>query len=251
MSDYFLGQGKMYIAARDASGNPLAQRWMGDVSAAKVSLKVKKVQQQESFTGQRSIVKSISLDKDANIDLTLLEISAENLALALFGKSVTIGSSSVTGEAMPVDLISGDRISLKYPQVTSVVVTDSSATPVVMNASKYMIDAAYGAIVLTDVTGFTQPFKVAYTHAAIENVSIFSAVQSEVFLRYEGINLAENGAPIIVELYRVSTEPLKDLPLITEKISDMNLSAAVMIDVSKPASDEMGQFGRIMKVKPL
>jgi hypothetical protein len=76
----------------------------------------------------------------------------------------------------------------------------------------------------------TQPLKVAYTHAPLESVSMFTAQQSEVFIRYEGINLAEGGTPIVVELYKVNPEPLKDLALITDKFADMAISSAVLID---------------------
>jgi len=48
MTQYFLGQGKVYIASRDAAGKPKAQRWLGDVSAAKLGLKVTKAEQKES-----------------------------------------------------------------------------------------------------------------------------------------------------------------------------------------------------------
>ena len=251
MTQYFLGQGKIFVAARTALGVALAQRWLGDVSDAKFSLKTTTLKHKESYSGQRSTAKNIVTDKEATIDLTLQELSQENLALALYGKSTEIASGSVTGEALPNNLVADDRISLKYMQVSAVIVTDSAATPATLNASKYVVDAQYGTITFKDVAGATQPFKVAYTHAALENVSVFTAAQPEVFLRYEGINLAEDNAPIILELYKVNTEPLKELALITDKLADLTISASVLIDNTKPVSDEFGQFGRILQLKPV
>jgi len=248
MTQYLLGQGKVYIAARDAAGKPKAQRWLGDVSAAKVGLKVTKADQKESYSGQRSTVKSIVVGKEATFDMTLQEVSKDNLALALSGKPTSLVSGSVTGEALPLALIAGDRVSLKYPKVSSVVITDSATPSVTLDPAKYDVDADFGAITFKDVAGVTQPLKVAYTHAPLESVSMFTAQQSEVFIRYEGINLAEGGTPIVVELYKVNPEPLKDLALITDKFADMAISSAVLIDSSKPADDEIGQFGRIIQV---
>ncbi|MFZ6675379.1 hypothetical protein [Undibacterium sp. Xuan67W] len=252
MTQYFLGQGKMFIASRDSAGNPKAQRWLGDVSAAKIGLKTDNVKHKESYSGQRATAKNIVVGKEATIDMTLMEISQDNLCLAIYGKSSSIASGSVTGEVLPLALVAGDRVSLKYIKVSTVVITDSTpVTPLVVSALKYDVDADFGTITFKDVTGLVQPLKVAYTHAALDNVSVFTAPQPEVFLRYEGINLAEGNAPIVLEMYKVNTDPLKDLALITDKLADMNISASILIDNTKPVSDEFGQFGRILQVTPI
>lgn len=250
MTDYFLGQGRVLIGAINAAGVVLALRWLGDVSDLKISLKTDTIKNKENYSGQRSTVKNITIGKEATVDLTLEELSQENLALALYGKSMLINSGSVTGEVLPIGLVAGDQVALKYMQVNAVMITDSSGTPVTLDPSKYDLDQNYGSITFKDVSSATQPFKVAYTHAALNNVSVFTAAQPEVFLRYEGINLAEGNAPVVVELYKVSTEPLKELALITDKLSNMQITASVLLDSTKPASDEFGQFGRILQGAP-
>ncbi|MGB7480153.1 MAG: hypothetical protein WA924_07500, partial [Burkholderiaceae bacterium] len=215
MSNYFLGQGRLDIAARTAAGLPKALRWLGDVSEAKLSLTVESVKHKESHTGQRMLAKNIPIGKEAVFDFTPMELSRENLAMTLSGTSTTVAQGTVTAEALPDGLVAGDKVALKYPQVSDVVITDSSVTPATVDSSKYEVNATYGTITIKDVAGLTQPLKVAYTHEAVDSVSVFTAAQSEIFVRYEGINLAEGGAPIIVELYKVATEPLKELALIT------------------------------------
>jgi len=250
MTRYLLGQGKWYTAKRDAAGNPKALRWLLDTSAAKIALKTSTVKQTESYSGQRGTVKNITVAKDCTIELTLQELSKENLSLALFGKAQTVASGSVTGEVLPADLVAGDRVALKFPKVSNLVLTDSATPPAPIDAAKYKLDPAYGAIVLNDITGITQPIKAAYKHDPVEQVSIFSSIPEDIFLRYEGINLAEDGAPIIVELYRVKTEPLKELALISDnKVADMNISGSVLIDTTKSPEDDLGQFGRIVQTQ--
>lgn len=248
MSNYFLGQGKLSIAARTAGGLPKALRWLGDVSEAKLSLSVQNVDHKESYSGQRMTAKKFGIGKDATFDFTLMELSKDNLALALYGKSSLIPQGTVTSEQLPSDLVDGDKVALKYPGISAVTIIDSTATPVTVDPSKYTVDPIYGTITLIDITALVQPLKAAYTHAAVENVSVFTAAQTEVFIRYEGINLAENGAPIVVELYKVSTEPLKELSLITTALADQKISSAVLIDSARPADDEIGQFGRILQL---
>ncbi|MFZ6712997.1 hypothetical protein [Undibacterium sp. TC9W] len=245
---YYLGQGKTFFGLRDANGNPKSLRWLGDVDEAKITFKTTKVERKESWSGERGKSMSLVLDKEANLDLTLMDFSPENVSQVIFGKNSLIANGTVTGEVLPSGLLSGDRIALKYPQVSAVTITDSSATPVTLNSSKYDVEAVYGAITIKDATGLTEPLKVAYTHGGVNSISIFSKIPDDVYFRYEGINLAQGGTPIIVELYRLKTEPLKELALITEKQGDMKISAEVLIDSTKPADGEMGRFGRILQV---
>lgn len=65
MSNYYLGQGKLYLAARTAGGQAKALRWLGDVSDAKLSLKVDNVKHKESYTGQRLDAKNLVIGKEA------------------------------------------------------------------------------------------------------------------------------------------------------------------------------------------
>jgi hypothetical protein len=248
MSNYFYGQGKLYCAKRGVTGLPGALRWFGDVSDAKLALKSSVLKHQESYTGQRSTAKKIVNGKEATFDFTLMELSRENLAMELYGTANAIASGSITAEVLPLALVAGDRVSLKYMKVSTVVITDSASTPVTLDPAKYEVDATYGAITLLDVAGVTQPLKVAYTHAALDSVSVFSSVPEDIFIRYEGINLAEGGAPIIVELYKLNTEPLKELSLINSKFSEGVISADVLIDTLRPADAELGQFGRILQL---
>ena len=247
MSNYLLGQGSIFVAERDANGKPKALRWLRDVSSAKIALKTTEVNHKESYSGQRSTAKVITTGKEASIDLTLMEMSGENLAMATQGKLAQVTNGTITNEVLPIGLVAGDRIALKYPKVSAVTITDSTGTPATLDPAKYHVNAEYGAIVLDDLTGVTQPLKVAYSYAALETVAIFAEGQKQTFWRYEGINLAEEGKPIIVELYRVTAKPLKDLSLITDKLSDMNISADVLIDTTKPANSDLGQFGRILQ----
>lgn len=248
MSNYLLGQGKIYAAARDTNGKPKALRWLGDASEGKLALKTDNAEHKESYSGQRATAKKIVIGKEASFNFTLMELSKENLAMVLHGKAATIPAGSITGEALPSGLVAGDRVALKYPQVSAVVITDSTGAPVTLDPEKYEVDAIYGAITLLDVAGVVQPLKVAYSHAAIDNVSVFTAVPDDIFIRYEGINLAEGGTPIVVELYKLSTEPLKELSLISTKFVETSINATVLIDSSRPADDELGQFGRILQV---
>lgn len=69
-------------------------------------------------------------------------------------------------------------------------------------------------------------------------------------LRYEGINLAENGAPVIAELYKCAPSLLNELALITDgnDVAGMPVNFGVLLDSLKPAGGGLGQFGRLIQV---
>lgn len=250
---YFYGQGKVE-AAPIVNGVIGKWRWIQDVSAMSIKLAVEKVEHKESFSGQKALVRSFPIGKTATVDMTLHSIGPDNLGMTLYGKVVTKAAGTVTGEVLPAALVAGDLITLANPGVSDVVITDSAATPVVLDEQYYALpaDGAYGEVQILSLPlpAPTQPFKAAYGYAATKQVGMFTAPQPTVALRYKGINLAEGGAPVIVELYKVATDPLQELALISDgnSVAGMQISGGILLDTSRPATGDLGQFGRIIQL---
>ncbi len=249
---FYYGQGRIYLAERDAvTGVPGLQRWVGDVSAFSVKLAVEKVEHKESYSGQRSLVRSFPIGKSATVDMTLHQVDVDNLALALTGNSTSTALGTVSAESLPSALVAGSQVSLANPGVSSVVVTDSTGTPLTLvEGTDYTVDAAFGRITILNVGTYVQPFKVAYSYSARKAVGMFTTGQKNFALRYEGVNLAEGNAPVIVDLYKLAPDPLAELALITtgNDVAGMQITGGVLLDSSKPASGALGQFGSITQV---
>ncbi|MFU4385815.1 hypothetical protein ACM725_30260, partial [Pseudomonas aeruginosa] len=138
--------------------------------------------------------------------------------------------------------------------VSELVITDSASSPAPLDPQYYALraDGAYGEVQLLGLPtpAPTQPFKAAYEYAATKQVGMFTAPQPTVALRYKGINLAEGGAPVIVELYKVATDPLQELALISDgnTVAGMQISGGILLDTSKPDTGDLGRFGRIIQL---
>lgn len=250
---YYYGQGRISIAIRDAlTGVPGAYRWVGDVSALTVKLATEKVEHKESHSGQRGLARSFPIGKTATIDMTLHQIDTDNLSLALYGTSTSTIGGTVTAEALPADLVVGDEVRLANPGVSALVLTDSTPTTpkTLVLDTDYTVDPAFGRITILNITGLVQPFQAAYTYAARKAVGMFTTGQPNIALRYEGVNLAENNAPVLTEFYKVAPDPLQELALITtgNDVAGMAITAAVLLDSNKPAGGALGQFGSITQV---
>jgi hypothetical protein len=78
---------------------------------------------------------------------TLEEASKENIAYILNGQATAIAGGTVTAKNLGTVAV-GVEVALGGYNVSNVVIKDSTGTPVVVNASKYKVDAAFGTVTL-------------------------------------------------------------------------------------------------------
>jgi hypothetical protein len=255
MSTYASFQGRVYLGKRDASGNPVEVRSPGNVAELKLSLKTEVLEHFESQTGQRTLDHRMVKQKSATVMLTIEEFTKENLALALYGSFVQNQGGTVQAELIP-HLVVGDRFLLAHPKVSGVIVKDSSPTPKTLAAgTDYTLDADFGAIQLLRLddgaatpTAYVAPLKVNYSYGQATEIGIFTQPLPERFLRLEGLNTAQGNAKVLVELYRVAFDPLKELSLISDEYNKFELEGSLLADPSKPIDAVLGSFGRIVQL---
>ena len=250
MSHYASFQGRVYLGKRDMNGLPIEVRSPGNVAELKLSLKTEVLEHYESQSGQRSLDHRMVKSKSASVNLTIEEFTPENLALALYGTYVATSSGTVIDEpigcAAPVV---GDRYFLAHPKVSTLVVRDSAGTPGTLTlGTHYTADTDFGAIQFLDTTGLTAPFKASYAFGNVAEIGIFTQPLPERFLRLEGLNTAQGNTRVLVELYRVAFDPLKELALISNDYNKFELEGSLLADSTKPYDAVLGAFGRIVQV---
>jgi len=250
MSTYASFQGRVYLGKRDILGNPTEVRTPGNVSNLGIALKTDVIEHYESTTGQRALDHRMVKQKNGTVKLTTEEFTSENLALALYGAFAAVTSGTVATETISATAPTlGDRYFLAHQKVSTVVITDSAATPATLAAgTNYTVDEGFGAVTFLNVTGFTAPLKAAYAFGAVTDISMFTAPLPERYLRLEGINTSDSNKRVMVELYRVAFDPLKNLDLITNDLNKFELEGSLLADSTKAYDAVMGQFGRITMI---
>jgi hypothetical protein len=248
---YFSGQGRVYLAQRDANGNPLDLRWVGNVPDLKISLAVEKSEHKESHSGQRLTDFELITGKSGELTCTLEKYDQANLELVAYGVSQSVAAGSVDDEPLAVGMVAGSLRLLAHQFVSAVTVEDSTpGTPLVLPTTQYKVHGPQGAVELLDgTTGgpYVQPFKVSYTRGAAKQLAMFRAAQPQLWLRFDGVNTADGNKRVIVDLYKVSIDPTKDLSLIGTELQKFELVGMVLADTEKDADGELGQFGRIIQ----
>lgn len=246
---YFSGQGRVYIGARDLNGKPQGLSYVGNVPDLKLSLSVETLEHQESISGQRLTDLQLIKAKKGEFACTLEELIPVNLGLALYGTTTDQVSGTVTAESLPNPVTPGSLYLLARQNVTDVVVRDASVTPQTLPADQYSLNAGFGSLVIQDKTTggpYVEPFKVDYAYGAAQVTALFTQPLPERWVRFEGLNTADGNREVVIDLYRVAINPAKELSVITDALLKFELSGQVLADTLKPASGELGQFGRVV-----
>lgn len=246
---YFIGQGRVYVADRDTSGNSKSFRDCGDVSSLKFSLSTDVVEHNEHTSGQKLTDLRIERKKSASMQAIIDEFSKENIALSCRSTAGTIAAGTVTAEVFtPTGVVAGEIYRTVKPVVSSVVVKDSAGSPATLTlGTHYTIeDAKAGLIKFVNVAAFVQPFKVDYSNGLVDNVPLFTTGLNEKWLRFVGLNGANSDKKVMVDLYRVAFDPMKDFDLIGDDITKFSLDGSVLYDSTKVADAVLGTFGRVV-----
>ncbi|QQE90271.1 hypothetical protein [Azotobacter chroococcum] len=250
MSQLISLQGSLYSAIRNATtGKPGKMTWLGNASAASLAIAVEKSDKNESFSGSRGLYGSLITAKSGTLSITLDEFLVENLAMALHSTPVDIVSGTVSGEALPSGLVSGDEVQLDKRFTSNLVLTDSNATPATLvEGSDYeIVSAAGGIIKILDPTSLTQPFEADYSYAAADSLAIFAnATPPERWIFFDGINTVTD-EKVILDLFRVQFDPVSDFGLINEDWGGLQLTGTLLLDPINLKNSNLGGYGRMMK----
>lgn len=243
---YFSGQGKVFVATRDANGNPGPFRDLGNVPALSLTLETDVLEHKESRTGNRLTDLRLVRERTANATLTLESFNVKNLQMLLYGTSVSSGGSSVTNELSPTGLAVGDIVALSRPHVSAVTVNTAPGGAAWVLNTDYSLDAASGMITILSVAKGTA-IEVDFTYAATDIVPMFKDTQQERYLRFVGLNTANANKVVTVELYRVVFDPASTFDLINDELAQFELNGSVLYDSTRDANSILGGFGRIIQ----
>lgn len=229
---YFSGQGVVMLADRDNSGNPTGFTPVGNVSDLKITVAASVLEHKESHTGARGTDLRLTTELKCGLSMTMENFIAQNLADALRGEVTSITGTSVTNQA--AKFYPGKVISLGKINVSAVTVTDPSPTPANLVAgTDYFLNADAGSIQFADtVTGLVSgdALEIDFTYGDQKRVDSLTVGAPTKYMRFEGLNTADSNAPVVVEVFKFLTDPLKELSMISDGIQQFVLEGSVLAD---------------------
>lgn len=236
-SRYFSGQGKVFAGDRDAAGEPVNLRFIGDMNEVNLSPNVERTNIRENVTGARGISASFINQSQFDLTIAMRSVKPAHVAFALHGTSTDVAGASATDERH--DAYLGDFVALDNLGVSTVVVTqdpDGVAT-VLTEDTDYKVHAEHGLIEILEggsvvdgeELGFDYDF-VAQSRVDVEPHNVAK------YLLFGGLNRADDDRNVRCDIWKTKIDP-GVLGWISQEEQNISLSGTVLIDMLRPAGE--------------
>ena len=194
------------------------------------------VQKQDDMTalggGTHAEVRRIT---EAKITAKLADLNVVNMSRAIFGTASATTAGTVTDEAHTATL--GGLIRLAHIQPTAVTIkegaTSAAATAVTM-AGNYEVRPE-GVYILPGAADLADADKlwVSYSYGAYAVIEALTTKSVELSLTFGGLNEADGGKPVVVDIFRASQGITKNLALINKGFGALDVEGTILIDPTK------------------
>jgi hypothetical protein len=245
-----MGRGALKLANRAADGSPGALTDVGEnvVFSVEITKEYK-----ENYSSRYAISEKdahVPIRQALKVMLTIKEAVAKNLEIILHGKSTTYAGGTVTGAAFPSGIQAGETYELPGLQgaPSALTIVDSTGSPVTLVAgTDYVADLQFGTVKFNSsaLAGKIQPFKASYTQAGATRTSILAQEVPDKYLRFEGINIANNDGPrnFLAVIYNAKLLPAKKVDFKGEDYAQFEIECECLIDPNKAEDPELGRYG--------
>ena len=228
---YALTQGKLFLSPIDPVTKLATDkaRFVGNVPEDGFTLTptTQKAEHMESMTGKNRKDKVLETGQSLQVSVRLENINIDNLALAIFGTSATIAAGSVTGETHTAHKGYSFFLNrINAPAFTSLSF-GSTPTPGVLGTD-YSVNLKASEVYIPSTSAIPDATEVtcAYTAGAMKRINGYAATNTELWLRYNGLNMADDLKPIIAEVFKVRFNPASVLDFIKNNFPGMVLELA-------------------------
>jgi hypothetical protein len=135
----------------------------------------------------------------------------------------------------------GKWSALKNIQVKNVVITNQDGTTTYTLGTDYTLNLKAGSVMILSDGNIANGsvLKVNYAFADQEEVNALETSSApERWVRFEGLNTANGSKPVVVDIFKFSTSPLKSLGLINEDLSNMELEGKALADNTRESGSK-------------
>lgn len=222
----YIGKGSIYVGT---AGSLIP---VGNVSALSLAIEQEKKEMVDYENAGGGVVESVSRITRVGFNMTALNISPENLALALRGAQTTRVQATITDEPHN-DVICGSLIPLaRIPDASALMTVKKAAATLVENTDYTRTRA--GIIPLDSATvSDGDDLTISYTAVADNLLEALVNAGLEYRLFFEGLNEAKSGKPFLVDLFKVKFTPTSGLDLIGDEFGELALEGDVIKDDTK------------------
>lgn len=230
-------QGELFLA-KMINGQPSALLPIGNTPELQLQITSETKDHYESKTGLRAKDAVLRKQTGVTISGTLEEVTKENLAMVLSGKTLEIPESTVSESTIGA-VKAGEMIDLGIRNLSDVAFKGPADAAI--TADKYILDSVFGTVIfneaLTDV-------KWTGKSGAITRTIIATNLGEEYRFFFKGVDTYQ-GDKIAVTLWRVELSPDTEFDLIHEDFASYSIEGECLADIEKAHDSELSIFGHI------
>jgi len=251
--NWFSGAGQVFAGLRDAvTGLPKGMFPFGNCPKVEVAMNIERRKHKDSRTANRTQDKVQTVTKGGEFRVTLEDIARKNVGLYLSGNQVTIAASSYSSGSPDISndsaLAVGSIWKLRKPNVSSLVIKDSTGSPVTLTlGTHYRIASAKdGLVEILSLASLTQPLKAEYSYAQTIVVTGLSADDNLEYYIYCAVTNTEptTDQSLGFHCYRVVFNPAQVMSLINSDQGSFELVGEILRDPVLASDTQFGEFCR-------
>lgn len=248
---------EMVIAAYSAT-DPLVYRHVGIIDAAAVA-GTPEVNEYKAVAVSGDACETYVAHRSKKIETLSLTVSmmsnvAANLAVALQGTVNTVTGATQSTFTAPTGLTTGSVLKLPYiPDTTTIVVTDSNATPATLTEDtdwRWLAKAGGLIEIISDLGSYTEPLKVDGDSLAASRIHPYDNIDAYYTIGFGGGNEANSCKGVAEDFWRAQLTEESTVTLHsnadTQLPVPMELTFTLDKDTTRGLDATLGYFGKIL-----
>lgn len=231
--DYsYIGVGKIYLKKVGSAAGLIE---VGNCSGLNLSVNEESKEVKDYTKPGGGTYNEVSRISSVEVSMTMIDLSPENLARALYGSTSAVTSAAVLDEVQTA--YKGAFIPLNNIPDASVapIVTDSAGTTTYVAGTDYEVRSGGIFILTTGTIVDAASIKIDYTKAAANVIEALTTGAQEYELFFDGLNEARSGKSATIRIHRAKLGAAKQIGLIGNDFANLESSGKVLADTSKAA----------------
>lgn len=223
----YIGRGKVFLSKR--GDNKL--RFVGNCDKVELSFteETKEIKDYTQLGG--GVAHSVSRIDKVELGLNLYDYSPENLAMSIFGEASVIKGGSVKKEEHRA--YKGKLIRLHQTHISKAVVKDKESGSAYQENVDYEILSA-GLLILEQGTiADNTLLSIDYDYGASDVIQALVNSGDEYRFVFDGLNEAQSGRKVVIEVYRVKFIPAASLSFLSDEFGSIEMTGIALSDASK------------------
>ena len=235
----YLGTGTLYAREAGAAAGLIA---IGNTSKLEFKVEEDKTTMSDYTKPGGGTYASVSRVKGVTAEFTVHDLNKTNVARAVFGTEAVVAGAAVADEV--VTGYKGGIAKLAHPNPTAVVLTNSAGTTTYAANTDYEVRAGGLVILAAGAITDAQELKVDYSFASYSKVEALTTSAKTLELFFEGLNEANAGLPVLIDVHRLQLSPAKALAMLGDDFAELEMEGEVLKDTSK-TGEAISQYFRV------